>query len=387
MDEPYLENASASSYLSEPPPLEPMDFHRRLPSYRPTPCVESPSLAERLNVGEVWVKDESTRLDLPSFKGLGAFWGAYVALTGQLGDGPGPWESLDELAPILRSSGVHTLIAPTDGNHGRAVARFARLVGLESYIFVPAGTVEARISGIEAEGAVVDVVAGSYDDAVRAAAAAASDMALVVSDTAWAGYDVIPRAVIDGYSTIFREIDQTAHPEAPLAFDLVAVQIGVGALAASVVRHFRSQPRRSSPKILGVEPILAACVLASMKAGRIVTLPGSQDSIMAGLNCGTPSRVAWPDVKQGLDALVAIDDAQALDAMRALASAGIVSGESGAAGLGGLLHVLTGPDASERRSSLGVTPQSRILVLSTEGATDPVAYERALDPEKEVSRG
>lgn len=353
---------------ADPLLADPLEFHRRLPGYTPTPLVEAPALAERLGVGEVWVKDESERLGLPAFKILGASWAIYRTLVSRLGGEVQPWSDVEELAERLAPLRPLILATATDGNHGRAVARMARLLGLEARIFVPEGTAPARIEAIEGEGATVEVVPGSYDDAVRRAAAEASARCLVVSDTSWEGYEEIPARVIEGYSTILREVDE----QAPVAPDLVSVQIGVGALAAAVVRHYRPD----GPQIVGVEPDRAACVLESVLAGRIVTLAGRQESIMAGLNCGTPSLVAWPLVAAGIDLFVAVADERVPEAMRAMAEVGVVSGETGASGLAGLLEALTDPDAGPTREFLGVGPSTRVLLLSTEGATDPASYRR-----------
>jgi diaminopropionate ammonia-lyase len=207
------------------------------------------------------------------------------------------------------------------------------------------------------------VVRGTYDDAVTQAAAVEGERTVVVSDTSWDGYEQVPGWVIDGYATIGAEVHhQLGELDEPLP-TVVAAQIGVGAFAASVVRAF--VPRGA--RIIGVEPTGAACVLASVRAGHPVQLHGALDSIMAGLNCGIPSPVAWPEVLAGIDSFVAVDDADAEEAMRALAQAGVVSGESGAAGLAGLLAFAR---------ELGLTAEDRVLVISTEGVTDPVAYER-----------
>ena len=186
-------------------PLEPSEegaafaFHRSLPGYQPTPLVESPRAARELGVARVLVKDESSRFGLPSFKVLGASWATHRAV----GD-------RRDVA----------LVCATDGNHGRAVAWMARRLGLPATVFVPADMVAARREAIAGEGARVEVVDGTYDEAVERAAALASDDVLVIQDTAWPGYETVPRWVIDGYATIGAEID--AEP------DLVAVQIGVG---------------------------------------------------------------------------------------------------------------------------------------------------------------
>lgn len=338
----------------------PRDFHRRLPGYAPSPLVEAPGLAAGAGVDRVLVKDESARLGLPSFKILGASWGTYRALEDHTG-GLGEWGTLDDLRARLERHLPLALAAATDGNHGRAVARMARWLGLEARIFVPEGTVAARIEAITSEGASCEIVAGTYDDAVARSAEEASEDCLVISDTSWPGYEDVPRRVIEGYSTIFAELDEQIDG----APDLIVVQVGVGALAAAAVRHFRHGP--AAPEMVAVEPERAACVLASVEAGEIVTIPGPHDSIMAGLNCGTPSVVAWPDVSQGFDLYLATSDERARAAMRALADDGIVAGETGAAGAAGLAEVAEA-GLVELRSD------ATVLLLVTEGATDPDAY-------------
>lgn len=327
-------------------------FHLQLPGYEPTPLVDAPALAARAGVGRVLVKDESNRMGLPAFKILGASWATYRALLDELGLGVG--ETLDDLASKLRGSDLVVRTA-TDGNHGRAVAHMARRLGLPAEIFVPAVTSAARIAAIEGEGATCEVVDGTYEEAVETAAAAGG---IVVSDTSWPGYETIPAYVIEGYLTIFEEIEERV--------DAVLVPIGVGALAAAVSRFFRC--RGDDVRLIGVEPDGAHCVLASIEAGQMVEVPGPHTSIMAGLNCGRPSPIAWPWVSSGYDLFTAIGDADAEEGMRALAAEGVVSGETGAAPAGALLAF-----GAER---LGLTATSTVLLLSTEGATDPAAYER-----------
>jgi diaminopropionate ammonia-lyase len=353
----------------------PLAVHRRLPGYAPTPLTSCPDLARQLGVGEVWLKDESWRLGLPSFKILGAAYASYRALTGRLGHEP-HWDSAAGLRAALRPLGPLTLCAATDGNHGRAVARIARLLGLQADIFVPEGTAQARIDAIAAEGASVTVVAGGYDDAIRRSAEQASERCIVVSDTSWPGYTEIPGWVIEGYSTVFAEIDDQLRAAGGAGPDVVAIPVGVGALAAAAIRHFKSGERERSPKLLGVEPESARCVTESLRAGRLVTLPFPQTSIMAGLNCGTPSQLAWPTVAGGLDVMAAVADPWAMVAMRALDAAGVVAGETGAAALAGLQAVCAHPAGEPARPALGLRPGSRVLVLCTEGATDPAAWAR-----------
>jgi len=358
------------------PSRAPLEFHRRLPGYEPTPLCEAPEVARELGLARVWVKVESNRLGLPSFKILGASWGVYQALDKHTGGLP-PWRDITELREALDPHRPLTLAAATDGNHGRAVAAMASLLGLGARIFVPAGTVAARIDGILEEGASCEVVDGTYDDAVARAAEEASDDCLVISDTSWPGYEDVPRWVIDGYSSIFWELEDELTRRGQPPVDAVVIQVGVGALGAAAVRHFRQQTDDGTIMI-AVEPRQSACVLASMEAKKIVTIPGPHDSIMAGLNCGTPSVVAWPEVSGGFDLFVAVADESARRGMRMLAAEGIVAGETGAAGVAGLIEIC-GDDAIRTRA--GLDSSSSVLTLCTEGATDPGAYEEIVGRE------
>ena len=348
-------------------------FHRKLPGYTPTPLVAAPGVAAKLGVMQAWVKDESNRLGLPAYKILGASWAAYRALDERCGPFA-PWETLPELAAQLLPRGPLTLVAATDSNHGRAVARMAKWLGVGAHILAPRDMAHARRQAIASEGARVTVVDGSYDEAVEAAVRLADDAHLVISDTAWEGYERIPAWVIEGYATIYHESDAQLEAHGVGQPDLVAAQMGVGALAASVVRHYR-RPGWAA-QVVGVEPTRAACALASVEAGRLIEAPGPHDSIMAGLNCGRPSPIAWPYVSGGVSLFIAIPDARAEEAMRLLAQDGIVAGESGAAGLAGCLEAFGGVEAHRYRTLLGVDETSTLLLISTEGATDPAAYDR-----------
>ncbi len=358
---------------------EPMEFHRRLQGYSVTPLLEARDLASLLGVGEVLVKVESERLGLPSFKMLGASYAVYRALVERLGHGVEPWRDMADLAHRFEALRPLSLVAATDGNHGRAVARVAALLGFDAEIFVPRVTSAERIRSIQDEGGAVTVVDGTYDDAIARSARETSARKVLISDTSWPGYEVVPRWVIEGYSTIWWEVEEQmrrrAGEERGWEADVLFVQIGVGALAASAIHHFRSTRLSWNGRIVGVEPTVAACALASARAGHPVTIAESQDSIMAGLNCGTPSLVAWPSLKSGIDAFMTIGDDTAGAAMRRLASVGVESGESGAAGLAGAMDLLTGDGAIRNRRELGIGPSARVLLICTEGATDRRSYD------------
>lgn len=356
-------------------------FHRGLPGYEPTPLRELPVLARALGVGELLVKDESTRLGLPAFKILGASWATARTLWERLGLRPdrGEVPDLEVLGRALgerarRGEPALELVTATDGNHGRAVARVARWLGCPATVFVPAGTVPARVEGIAAEGASVTVLEAGYDASVaHAAEHARRSGGMLVQDTSWPGYEEIPARVIEGYATLIGEVRDALAARGRGMPDLAVVPVGVGSLAAAVAWH-PDAPRR----LAGVEAEEAACALESVEAGSSRTAAGSGRTIMAGLNCGTLATLAWPPIRARYEVLVAVDDARAADAMRRLAAAEIVAGESGAASLAGLTELLESPGrgAVEARARLGLGPRSSVLVLVTEGATDPEGYAR-----------
>jgi len=353
-------------------------FHASLPGYAPTPLTEVPALAGELGAARVFVKDESSRLGLPAFKVLGASWAIHQFLTGgpTAPTGPAGAAPPDALAR-LRAAAAHRpgliFVTATDGNHGRAVARMARLMDTPARVFVPAVTDPATRAAIAGENAEVTQVNGSYDDAVATARHWAGDHpgAALIQDTAWPGYEDVPAWTVEGYSTLFAELDaQLAAADADPP-TLVAVPVGVGSLAQAAVMHYRADAGQGDVvAVLSVEPDTAACLLASLRAGRPTTIP-TANTVMAGLNCGSISSSAWPYLSEGLDAAVAVTDDAARRAAAGLAAAGISSGPSGASSLAGARTALTGPASPGRRAELGVDPTSVIVLLSTEAAHPP----------------
>ncbi|PKW16112.1 diaminopropionate ammonia-lyase family [Saccharopolyspora spinosa] len=336
------------------------DFHRTLPGYQPTPLQDLPELAEKYGIGRLWAKVESTRLGMPSFKMLGASWACCRALADRVGAPPIP----DELRP--RVTGRFTLVAATDGNHGHAVARTARWLGVACRIYLPESIGAERSAAIKEEGADVIVVPGSYDDAIALAATQENDNTLVISDTAWPGYEQVPRTVIDGYATLFGEIEaQLPDGELP---DLVIVQVGVGALATAVARWLSRLPGRR-PRLLAVEPTEAACLLRSLRAGAPTEAPAPHRSGMDGLNCGNVSPIAWPTLAAGIDAALVVDDAAGAAAVASLHSAGVSTEMTGAAGIAGLDRLTSDETLDLLRRHLDVSANTRVLALVTEGAT------------------
>jgi diaminopropionate ammonia-lyase len=328
-------------------------FHRGLPGYAPTPLRSLASEASALGLGSLWLKDENGRFGLPAFKISGATW------------------ALERL--LREQPGLRSVWAASEGNHGRAVARAAAQRGLAARIFLPAATSEARATAIASEGAEIVRVAGVYEQAVAAAAGAIDEPgAATLSDVAYDASDPVSQWVSDGYSTIFAEAaEQAGEP-----FDVVLCQIGVGAFASAAIRFACHQ--RPPAVAIGVEPATAACATASLAAGRpaVVETPGTS---MAGLNCATPSHTAWPTLRDGLAGCVVISDDESRAAMRDLAALDIVAGDCGAAPLAALRALVRDPECSELARSARLGPGSRVLMVSTEGATDPAAYAETLE--------
>jgi diaminopropionate ammonia-lyase len=341
----------------------PARFHRTMPGYAPTRLARAPRTAAALGLRELFVKLETERFGLPSFKVLGASWATCRALSAHAGLDE-PVATFGRLESLARSLGDLTLVAATDGNHGRAVARMARLLRLRAHILVPADTAVARIDAIAGEGAQVEVVRGDYDDAVARSAGLADDAHLVISDTSWPGYRDVPGWVADGYSTIFGELAHELHDPV----ELLTIQIGVGALASAAVRALAD-----GRFVLGVEPVDADCVLRAVRDGAHARAPGPHRSVMAGLNCGSASPVALPDLEAGVDAFCAIEDAPVGDAVRSLLSDGLTCGETGAAGVAGLfaLRQEWGEDSWAR---LGFDEPPAALAICTEAPTDPASF-------------
>lgn len=317
---PY-ENPAARDWRCPPFGAGVREFHASLSGHTPTPLTELPTLAAELGVGRVFVKDESDRLGLPAFKALGASWAVHRIVA----------EHADSGAP---PSGL-TLVTATEGNHGRALARMARRFGQRAHVFVPEGVHPDSVAAVAAEGARVTEVDGSYETAIlRAAEAAREPGALLVQDTGWPGYERIPGWIVEGYSTLFAEIDDQLAAAGAEPAGLVAVPVGVGSLAQAAVTHYRGRPRDPAPALLSVEPAAAPCVLASLRHGAPVDVP-TGETAMTGLVSSAPSHLAWPFLRDGIDAAVAVTEAEAGQAGRDLAALGVPAGPCGAASLAG----------------------------------------------------
>jgi diaminopropionate ammonia-lyase len=344
-------------------------FHERLPDYTRTPLRQAPALAEHLDVKRVLIKDESSRLGLPAFKVLGAAWSTYRALANYVGDPHGEMP-LETVRERIQESPNLTLLAATVGNHGRAVARFAAFFGCRARIYVPAHVARARIDLIEAEGAECVIVDGVYEDAAKVERHDAGPDALVITDVGWPEYQQVPAWTIDGYGTIFSEVDDQLAELNDGGIDVVFSPVGAGGLLASALRHYR-QPSGPIARVVGVEPLDAAGMLASLRAGQRSSVPGPFRSIMNGCNCSEPSIIGWETARNALDCAVAVGDDAARAAIQALGREGFAVGDTGGAALAGALELFGGSDGAAIREGLSVTKDSTLLFLCTEGPTKP----------------
>lgn len=343
-----------------------------------TPLYDLPDAAARCQVGRLCLKDESVRSPLGSFKALGA----PIALVRQILRLHPDFEPAAILtgryAEALRG---YTVISATDGNHGRGLAAAAQDAGCRCVIVLHAHVSPEREQAIAAYGADIVRIAGNYDESVQEAARlAAAHGWQVIADTSYDGYEDIPRDVMQGYGAIAEEIvEQTSAQRGRAgAFTHVFLQGGVGGMAAGLASYFWEYHGAQRPCFISVEPAQADCLLQSAIQGRPAKATGTVDSVMAGLACGETSPLAWRFLQPCVDAFMTIEDEQAIEAMRTLAQGSerdtpIVAGESGVAGLAALEWLRSDPQRSEQ---VGLTAESRVLIISTEGATAPREYTR-----------
>ena len=380
------------SALAEPRAAYPRELQRRLNDaetlqarqvleslgeYAPTPLRTLPVLAEAIGIAQLRIKDESGRLGLRAFKGVGGIYALYQLLRLRAeASGLGALSAADlrsrrhaELAASV------TVACATTGNHGRSVARAAQMFGCRCIIYVPTTTTQGRIDALQALGAHVVRIPANYDAAVaQVERDAASNGWFIVSDTAYPGQEQTPRDVMHGYRVIVDEVIRQIGTASPPTH--VFVQCGVGGIAGAFCSHFWELWGSDRPRFIVVESRHAACMLESARTGQMTTIEGELRTRMYGLASGKPSSLAWEVLRDGADDFVSIDDAASLHAMNVLAyprggDPPIIAGEAGAAGIGALLVALASAD---HRAALGIDRSSRVLSIVTEGATDPATY-------------
>jgi diaminopropionate ammonia-lyase len=392
----WIENAHARTVTSSPavarvfPPGTSRltrSFHRQIPGYKMSALKGLPNLAHMLGVGGIWVKDESSRLALNSFKVLGGSFAIYRLVQTKLGleNVEIPFSELTS-AEMRKKLGDITFAAATDGNHGRGVAWAATAMGYRSVIYVHKQTSQARINGIKSNGAEVVVVDGTYDDAVQQVSEDAKKNGWqVISDTSWEGYEDIPIWVMQGYSTMLAEAQEQLSGQGISKPTHVFVQAGVGALAASVIGFYHQLYGVNKPKAVVVEPEKAACLFKSAEVGdgKPYHFPGDLDTIMAGLACGDPSPIAWDILWDCADYFLSCPEYVAAKGMRVYGvplhgDPFLISGESGAVSLGALMFLMERNELKDLRDELGLNRESQVLLINSEGNTDPNHFRRVV---------
>ncbi|UCF81894.1 MAG: diaminopropionate ammonia-lyase [Desulfobacteraceae bacterium] len=359
-------------------------FHRSFPQYEPTPLVKLTGLARALGVADVRIKDESLRFGLNAFKVLGASHATASVVAEERGI------NVDDLSfDLLRSVdvkkklGAITFVTATDGNHGRAVAWAARELGCTAVVYMPKGSSSARFEAIKDLGATTTIIDGNFDDAVHLAAQQAQRYGwILLQDTAWEDYEKIPIRIMQGYLTILNEALEQLEGIIPTH---VFVQCGVGSLAGALQAHLFELFGAKRPRFAVVEADRAACFYKSMVMGneKPQKVSGDLDTIMAGLACGEPSALAWNILRRYADVFVACNDPVAIKGMRALGrplpgDPRVISGESGAVTAGLLACILEPGPHNEIAAALDINQNSTILLISTEGDTDPAMYQKIM---------
>lgn len=370
----------STACLSEQTITEVVNFHRGFPRYTVTPLHSLDALAAELSVRKIWVKDESARFSLNAFKGLGGSYaiGKYLSEKLGLSMQTATFELLTS-PEIKKQLGELTFVTATDGNHGRGVAWAARQLGHKAVVYMPQGSAVARLENIRAEGAEAMITDVNYDDAVRLASRKADENGwILVQDTAWDGYGQIPLWIMQGYATIINEVMAQLEGEVPTH---VFLQAGVGSFAGSILGYLVENLGEKCPAAVIVEPDKADCLYQSIVAGdgEPHAVTGQLDTIMAGLACGEPSTISWGILRDNAALFVSCPDYVAAQGMRVLGNPlcddpRVVSGESGAVGLGLISLMAENEQLRQAMRSINLHQEAKILIISTEGDTDPVRY-------------
>ena len=360
------------------------EFHKSFPQYSVTPLQKLSALASYLGVKGIYCKDESYRFGLNAFKVLGGSYamGRYIAkeLGRDISQLPYNVLSSDKLREEF---GQATFFTATDGNHGRGVAWAATRLGQKAVVRMPKGTTKTRFDNIAKEGAEVTIEEVNYDDCVRMAAAEAAktEHGIIVQDTAWAGYEEIPSWIMQGYGTLVLEADKQLKENGVDRPTHVFVQAGVGSLAGAVVGYFAHKYKENPPVMVVCEASAADCLYRSavQADGNLVNVTGDLQTIMAGLACGEGNTIGWDILKNHVTVFASCPDWMSAKATRIYANPlendpHIISGESGSVPLGLAYTALHDEDAKDLKEALKLDENSNILVISTEGDTDPVRY-------------
>ena len=357
-------------------------FHASFPEYSVTPLADLSGLAKELGLGGVYVKDESYRFGLNAFKVLGGSFAIGSYLAGRLGVDIGqlPYDRMTG-KETREKLGDITFVTATDGNHGRGVAWTANRLGQKSVVYMPKGSALERLENIRALGSDASITELNYDDAVRLANQGAEKYGWVmVQDTAWEGYEDIPRWIMQGYTTLALEATEQLRQLSVEKPTHIFLQAGVGAMSGGITGFLRDC-YGDEPVITIVEPNKADCIYRSARAGERYCVTGEMQTIMAGLACGEPCTIGWDILRDHADHFISCPEYVAAKGMRVLGNpvngdTRVVSGESGAVTLGLLAELMQNPSLDWLREPLGLGSDSRVLCISTEGDTDRENYRR-----------
>lgn len=368
-------------YISEKKIEKVRKFHRSFDEYSVTPLHKLKNLAEHIGVKNIFLKDESYRFGLNAFKVLGGSYAIGHYLANKLGlDVSEISFDLLRTKEVKEKLGEITFVTATDGNHGRGVAWAANQLGQKSVIYMPKGSSETRLANIRKEGSDASIIDGNYDDAVRLSDEMAKKHGwVVIQDTAWEGYEDIPLWIMQGYGTLISEAIEQLEAEGVEKPTHVFLQAGVGSFAGAVQGYLASKYGEDRPVTVIMEPKEASCLFNSAKAGEIKNVTGDMSTIMAGLACGEPNTISWEILRDYSDGYLSCPDYVAAKGMRVLAAPlkgdpQIVSGESGALGAGVISLIMEGDEYKNLRENLGLNESSIVLLISTEGDTDPKKY-------------
>ncbi len=349
------------------------------PGYKPTPLYRLPNLAAALNLHGISYKDEGPRFGLGSFKALGGAYAGLRILQRELVNRLGRNVEMDAIVRggLAQEVAPLKLVSATDGNHGRSLAWGASMFGAQCRVYIHKDVSEGREKAMRDLGATVIKVDGDYDESVRVTRQDANANGwFVVSDTSWDGYTEPPRDVMSGYGVMTREITE----QMPTPPSHVFLQGGVGGMAASVIAYLRQTWGDDGPRVAIVEPDLAACLYESAKTGQAAAIDIEQETVMAGLSCGVPSNLAWGILDEEVSDFITIPDAMVAPTMRLLAypehgDPAIEAGESAVAGMAALITAANDPAL---RDALSLTEGSEVLLIGSEGITDPETYQRIM---------
>ena len=357
-------------------------FHESIPQYERTPLVKLENLAKMLGVKGVYLKDESYRFGLNAFKVLGGSFAMAKYMADKLGKDISelPYEKLisDEVRNEL---GDITFFTATDGNHGRGVAWTANKLKQKSVVYMPKGSSLIRLNNIKAEGAKASITELNYDDAVRLATEDAAKVGgIVVQDTAWEGYEDIPAWIMQGYGTMAKEAVEQLSEYGVERPTHVFIQAGVGSLAGAV-QGYMAAKFEECPITVVVDADKADCFYKSAEAGdgKPRFVGGDMQTIMAGLACGEPNTIGFEILKNYSEAFISAPDWVSAKGMRILGNPlvgdeKVISGESGAVTTGTLVSIMQDESLAELRKALKLDKNSKVLLISTEGDTDPDKY-------------